>query len=195
MNRRRLEYANMLMLTSRCITVVAITVASTGCAAQHATAPIVPSVTDINSDCTDVYLLDPIKFIGPSHDPMTEVSVSVDGQPFEVKGKLFNRDWGAFKACGNTLAVRFRLILGGFRTAGPDIREHSKKPILQLTGRKAVYFEMGSKWAEVSEERALKVKAEIDAKPGAPTVTGWEWKDRRELYYSKDCQVKSERCP
>ncbi len=175
--------------------VVAVAVASIGCAAQHATAPIVPSVTDVTPDCTDVYLLDPMKFIGPSNDAMREISVSIDGQPFEVKGKLFNRDWGAFKACGSVVTLRFRHIRGGFRTIGPDIREDADKPVLHLTGRKAVYFEMGSKWAEVSEERALKVKAEIDAKPGAPTVTGWEWKDRRELYYSKDCQVKSERCP
>lgn len=186
---------SMLKLETRLMAVIVIAVTGASCAAQAAPTPAVSSADSAAPNCTDVYLLDPMKFIGPSNDPMREISVSVDGQPFEVKGKLFNRDWGAFKACGSTVTLRFRHILGGFRTIGPDIREGKVKPVLNLTDRKAVYFEMGSKWAEVSEERALKVKAEIDAKPGAPTVTGWEWKDRRELYYSKDCQVKSERCP
>jgi hypothetical protein len=185
----------MLKLTSHCIAAIAIAVSSTGCVAQPSAVPVTPSTVTTTPDCTDVYLLDPMKFIGPSHDPMREISVSVDGQPFEVKGKLFNRDWGAFKACGSSVTLKFRHIVDGFSVKGPFIHERADKPILSLQGRKAVYFEMGSKWAEVSEERALKVKAEIDAKPGAPTVTGWEWKDRRELYYSKDCQVKSERCP
>jgi hypothetical protein len=154
-----------------------------------------PSAATHSVSCADVYLFDPRVGIGPFNDPVREVSISIDGGRFEAKGKLFRRDWGAFRVCGEAITLRFRSILRGRLEEGPDIRVHDTQPTLSLSGRATIYFEMGGRWREIDETRAMKIKAEIEERPGVRPNTGWEWVDRRDLYYGPHCQQKSERCP
>jgi hypothetical protein len=170
-----------------------------GCAAHPAEVANtnVPSLAETSgTGCADVYLLNPFAGWGPAHDPVREVSFAVDANPIKTKdGKLFGRDWGAFRVCGESVTLKFRGISRGFSEKGPFVGAIDVQPTLSLQGRKAVYFEMGNRWKEIDETRATKIKAEIEERPGVRPNTGWEWVDRRDLYYGPHCQQKSERCP
>jgi len=131
----------------------------------------------------------------------------VDGQPFVLRGKLSQQDWGAFTACGSVLTLRFRNLLNTRSTAGPSIRNFREEPAVELQGRRTIYFGVGSwRGREVPAAKAEDAIADINKRRSAidtPTVwsappAGWGWEDRRELYYGKGSKcalAKSEQCP
>jgi len=166
------------------------------CAGNQVAAEVMPGESG-KAGCTAVYILSTQGGMGAYNDAVKVVQVAVDAQPEQVRGKLFRRDWGAFEACGAEVALRFRTILQGTRGAGPIINEPRQTYRVKPGGRKRVFFELGFfTWKEVSEERGQRTKKEIEESIGPPALTGWEWKDRRELYYSPRCRKEiSEDCP
>ena len=148
--------------------------------------------------CSAVYLLVQQGGIGPFFEPVREVSFSIDGSPFNVKGKLFRRDWGAFWACGKTLTLRFRNIIDGRSVSGASIHPFDRDFTLNVDGKRELYFVMGWRWREVSPESGKKALAEIIDHLGPPEATGWLWPDRRDWIYGKGSKCaleKSEQCP
>jgi hypothetical protein len=164
-----------------------------------------PAGTEASPDCVDVYVVHPQPWIA-SPTSYTEVATSIDGQPFVVRGKLPQHDWGAFVACGTRLTFRLRLIDDIRSIKGPRVSDKPKTATIELRGRSKIYFGLG-KWkfkevppADAEEEIAFVNKRR---RPGGQTVwsapaAGWEWEDRRELVYGPGtmCALeKSERCP
>jgi hypothetical protein len=148
-----------------------------------------------DNKCPTVYLLSPQGGIGSFNDPVWEVNISAIGSPKVTKGKLFRRDWGAFRSCEHQITINFRAISSALSMRGPRITEYKERYVLTLLGRSKVYFEMGRTWAEVPEKRGEETKLEIERQLGPPTVTGWDWEDRRKLYYAPICLERSELCP
>ena len=129
-----------------------------------------------------------------------EVSISTDDSPFFVKGKLATIDWGAFLACGRELKLRFRTLAETRRVAGPIIRQFDKDYSLQLQNGDVYFGLRGWGYKKIARKDAETAIAAINArrKITARPPTGWEWTDRRELYYGKGspCAMeKSEQCP
>jgi hypothetical protein len=146
--------------------------------------------------CPVAYILVPQTGIGPFNNPVKEISVAIDDGPFELKGKLFRRDWGAFNACGERLTIRVRNIAAALSVKGPKIFEVKDKVVVELRGRPKVFVELGWHWREVSPERGEALMREIEEKPGPPTPSGWNMaNDRRNLYYAPQCYEVSDRCP
>ena len=173
------------------------------------------------SACTDVYLTVPHEWGNSFPKPIFEVSVSVDGTPFISKGKLSMIDWGAFKACGRKVILRFRSILERHRASGPLIKDFARNFEIDVEDSRRVFFRLGNKEfrvisddvgeAEVSyinswvanfnntaAKKTLTGPSGQEFTRGPMYITGWDWIDRREFYYGKGsiCTLeKNERCP
>jgi len=103
--------------------------------------------------------------------------------------------------------LRLRLLVGTTSIAGPKIRNFDKDSVISIGGRSTIYFGVGEwRQKEVSTKDAEQAMARINARrtqgdygtvwSAAPT--GWDWLDRRDLYYgpgSTCAREKSERCP
>jgi len=156
--------------------------------------------SDAGQICTNVYLIDSgNRFINPPNT-YTEVSFATDDSGFVVKGKLASFDWGAFPACGKELKLRFRGLSDTIRAVGPAIHE-SKKEYWLHPHAKNVYFGLrGWGYKEITSNDGEKAIAAINSRRSTGPVppTGWEWIDRRELYYGRGSKCFSERselCP
>ncbi|MFT3792959.1 MAG: hypothetical protein QM741_18245 [Rudaea sp.] len=171
--------------------------------------------------CADIYLTVPKVWGSADSPPVFEVSVSENGSPFHVQGKLGVIDWGGFRACGERVELKFRTILQRSRLNGPIIKDFDRTYPLRIQSEGPIYFRLGKgEFREISTLDGKRDVSEINQfvenynnttakipytslSGGTFTrdpiyIAGMEWLDRRDYYYSKKsiCVLeRSERCP